>query len=166
MLRLPAALLAIAALAAHALLWGRASLQPVFGGPAGILLLFALSAASIPVHEALHVAGYRLLGGAPRGVVGVTVQGLMAYAYCAVPLPARAYRASIALPGAVLGLLPLAAGLALGRAWPTAFGAFALAAAMADARVLWALRRIPGRALVLFRPERAAYEISPAAPPA
>lgn len=164
MLRLPAALVAIAALGAHALLWGGASLRPVFGAPGGILLLFALSLASVPVHEALHVAGYRLLGGAPRGAVGVSVQGLMAYAYCAVPLPARAYRASIALPGAVLGLLPLAAGLALGRAWPTAFGVFALAAAMADARVLWALRRVPAAARVRFRAELGAYEVTPAVP--
>ena len=163
MFRVPASLLAIGLLGLHALVWGRTALRPVFGSPGAAALLLALSIASVPVHEALHVAGYRVVGRAPRTATRVVVRGLMAYAHCAAPMPAGAYRAAIALPGLGLGLLPAAAGLALGLAWLTAYGAFALAGALADARVLWALRRVPSAAPVVFRPEFGPYEIFPLA---
>jgi hypothetical protein len=159
MLRLPAALLAVGLLGAHALAWGRASLLPVFGSLAATGLLFLAYVASIPSHEALHVAGYRAIGRVPPGAAGVSVRGLMAYAHCSAPMPARAYRISLALPGVVLGVLPAAIGLATGLAWPTAFGAFALGGALADARVIWALRDVPASAPVLFCPAAGAYEV-------
>ncbi len=111
------------------------------------LLLF-----SIVVHELLHGLGFVLLGRVSRREIKFGVKWGVAYAHCKVPLSARAYRATTALPGLVLGLVPGLLGLAEGNAWLTMYGAIMSVAALGDVLILWLLRSVPGEARVLDHP--------------
>lgn len=127
--------------ALHAKLWGAESVHVLVGNRP---LLFPLAAAlvlSVALHELLHLAGYVWLGGAPRDAVHVEWRGAVIVARCDVPLPARSYRAAVALPGLVLGVVPALLGLVSGTAWVTMYGAVMLGASVGDAAVLWALRK-------------------------
>jgi hypothetical protein len=149
LLAIPACLLPVAA---HALAWGPASLLD--GGRRllgmGLVLPFVIVAA-IAVHEALHAAGFLLVGRVPRDSVrfGVHARTLTPFAGCAAPMAARAYRIAALLPAAVLGVVPAAWGLAAGDAAATLWGAFMLASAGGDFAVIRAMRGIPARARVL-----------------
>ena len=135
--------LAIVALivALHARVWSEESMHVLVGNRP---LLFPLAAAlvlSVALHELLHLAGYVWLGGAPRDAVHVEWRGAVIVARCDVPLPARSYRAAVALPGLVLGVVPTVLGLLSGMAWLTVYGAVMLGASAGDVAVLWALRK-------------------------
>jgi hypothetical protein len=135
--------LAVVALiiALHAQLWGAESVRVLVGNRP---LLFPLAAAlvlSVALHELLHLAGYVWLGGAPIDAVHFELRGVAIVARCDVPLPARSYRAAVALPGLVLGLVPTLVGLGSGIAWVTLYGAVMLGASAGDVAVLWTLRK-------------------------
>lgn len=102
---------------------------------------------SIVIHEALHGLGY-YWAGADRSDIefGFSWSGLVPYAHCAVPLRANPYRVAGALPGLVLGVLPLVVGLGLGIWWLTAYAFLMLLAAAGDTLLLWIMRGVPGDA--------------------
>ncbi|HET7553237.1 MAG TPA: DUF3267 domain-containing protein [Gemmatimonadaceae bacterium] len=128
-------------IALHARIWGAESVRVFVGNRP---LLFPLAAAlvlSVALHELLHVAGYVWLGGAPMEAVHVEWRGVVIVARCDVPLPARSYRAAVALPGLLLGAVPTLVGLVSGTGWLTVYGAVMLGASAGDAAVLWALRK-------------------------
>ena len=136
-------------IALHAQLWGAESVRVLVGNRP---LLFPLAAAlvlSVALHELLHLAGYVWLGGAPRDAVHVEWRGAVIVARCDVPIPARSYRAAVALPGLVLGVVPTLVGLVSGMALLTVYGAVMLGASVGDVGVLWALRRLRGEEAVL-----------------
>lgn len=141
-------------IALHADIWGSASVESLVGNRAVLLPLAALLVLSIAVHEALHLAGYVWIGGAPYSAVHVEWRGVAMVARCDVALSARSYRAAVALPGLILGLLPAIAGLAAGVAWLTVYGAVMLGAALGDAGVLWTLRGFAPEEKVLDRSRR------------
>lgn len=147
--------LAAAPVVAHGLLWGGASLGRGLGDlfPWAFLPAFA---ASVVAHEALHAAGFLLLGRAPRRAIrfGIDRRTFSPFAGCTAPLRAGAYRAAVLLPALVLGAVPVAWGLWRGVGWATLWGAFMLLCAGGDFAVLWAMRRVPSRARVLDHPER------------
>ena len=125
----------------HVYLWGVPD-----GNPFPLSLVAALLG-SIVVHEGLHGLGY-YWGGANRADIefGFNWSGLAPYAHCSVPLRATPYRVAIALPGLVLGVPPLLAGLGLGSWELTLYAFLMLAAAGGDALLLWTLRDVPGDA--------------------
>jgi hypothetical protein len=128
-------------IALHARIWGAESVRVFVGNRP---LLFPLAAAlvlCVALHELLHVAGYVWLGGAPMEAVHVEWRGVVIVARCDVPLPARSYRAAVALPGLLLGAVPTLVGLVSGTGWLTVYGAVMLGASAGDAAVLWALRK-------------------------
>lgn len=138
----------------HAALWGWESFH---------LRLIVAAALFVPatilgvlLHEGLHALGFILLGGAPRKRIrfGIDRETLSPFAGCSAPMGIGAYRASVALPALVLGGVPLAAGLAAGLGWLTAWGCWMLALAGGDAAALWAARRVPAGARVLDHPGR------------
>lgn len=148
---LPVALVPVAA---HGAIWGRASLGNGFGDLFS-LLFFPAFLAAVVVHELLHAAGF-LLGGAPRRMLhfGIDRKTGSPFAGCRAPLRARAYRFAVALPALVLGVLPIAWGLATGAAWVTLWGALMLFTAGGDFAALWAMRAVPGSARVLDHVDR------------
>lgn len=125
----------------HAELWNAGSVHAVLGDRSVLIPLAIALVLSVALHELLHVAGYVWIGGAPIHAVHIEWRGAVIVARCDVPLPARSYRAAVALPGVVLGLVPTIVGLASGIAWITVYGAVMLGASAGDVAVLWALRK-------------------------
>ena len=127
-------------LALHAEVWGRESARALVGNRPVLVPLAVALAFSMAVHELLHLAGYVWLGGAPVDRVHLEWRGPVILARCDVPILARSYRAAVALPGVVLGLVPTIVGLGSGIAWLTLYGAVMLGASVGDMGVLWAIR--------------------------
>jgi hypothetical protein len=159
LLRLPAAALALAIVYLFVRIWGRVPITALFAESAQLAVLVGAYLLSVPAHEALHVFGFRHWGGAPAGATRIRWRGLSAFTHCAVPVRAGAYRAAVALPGFVLGVIPAAAGFVLGNAGLALYGALLMASALGDLRILVALRGVPATATVQFVGELGGYEV-------
>lgn len=111
----------------------------------------------IPAHEVLHGLAWVAFGRLQLADVRIGFQWktLTPYAHLEVPVPAGAYRWGAAMPMLVLGLLPYAAGLALGAGLVACLGLFFVFTAGGDLLVLWLLRGVDGRALTEDHPSRA-----------
>lgn len=125
----------------HSQLWGAESVRMLVGNRPLLLPLAVALVLSVALHELLHLAGYVWIGGAPIDAIHFEWRGVAIVARCDAPLPARSYRAAVALPGLVLGVVPTLVGLASGVAWITVYGAVMLGASAGDVAVLWALRK-------------------------
>jgi hypothetical protein len=108
----------------------------------------------VVAHELLHGLGWKLAAGLPWSQIkfGVQWKYLMAYAHARVPMRVGPYRLGAALPGLVLGAVPVAAAVALGHSVLLWVGAFFVIAAVGDLMILWLLRRLPRTAQVLDHP--------------
>jgi hypothetical protein len=106
------------------------------------------------VHELLHAAGFLLFGRAPRTQVRIGFQRrtLTPFASCSTPVTASAYRAAGLLPALVLGGLPLLAAWATGSAGLLLWAWVMLALAGGDVAAVWAMRSVPGDAMVVDDP--------------
>lgn len=115
--------------------------------PVGLALL----AAAVLVHELLHAAGFLFVGRAPRPAVRIGFQRrtLTPFASCRAPVTASAYRAAALLPAAVMGGLPILAAWVTGSATLLLSGWLMLALAGGDFAAVWAMRSVPGTALVV-----------------
>lgn len=144
----------VAVIALHLGLHPSSSLHSMLAG-GNVLLLLTCLLLLVVVHEWLHAAGF-FIGGASRHHVafGFDVKTLTPYAHCAQPLPARAMRLAIALPGIVLGLLPALAGLVSGVGLLSLLGGVGIATASGDVLMLWLLRRVPADRLLADHPKR------------
>lgn len=113
-------------------------------------------AAGVVAHEGLHGLGWVAAGRTSFRAVrfGFHWKTVTPYAHFTEPIPARAYRAGIALPGVALGLAPAAAGYALADPSFVLFGGIFFGAAAGDAMSLWATRNIPAETPVLDHPNR------------
>ena len=144
------------ALGPYALLWGEDRVAALPAALPSLPVGLALMAAGILVHELLHAAGFLLFGRAPRRQVrlGFQLRTLTPFATCSAPVTASAYRAAGLLPAAVLGGLPLLAAWMTGSAGGVLWGWVMLALAGGDVAAVWAMRPLPGRAMVVDHPER------------
>ncbi len=137
----------------HSAIWGRplAAVPDVILDSAIFILAIALA---VIAHEALHALGFRYFGGAPWKEIkmGVQWRTVTPFARALVPVSARAYRWTAALPGLALGVLPMVAGVLLDVPFASGFGVLMLAGAGGDAAIIWAMRRTPDDALVLDCP--------------
>ncbi|MFB6279043.1 MAG: DUF3267 domain-containing protein [Salinibacter sp.] len=145
---------ALLALLPHVLIWGVPEAASSIS-PMDIFLFGGLFITGVVVHEGIHGLGYRWGGAAWSEIeFGFNWSGLAPYAHCTDPLRCGPYRWAVALPGLVLGALPLAAGLTAGH-WGTTLFAFAmLAAAGGDALLLWMIRAVPQNAWVQDHPRK------------
>jgi hypothetical protein len=141
-------------------IWGWDSLANGFGDLVSWILIPAFLAA-IVAHEGLHAIGFLLFGRAPRRSVhfGIHTATLTPFAGCHESITASAYRGAVALPGLMLGALPWLAGMMTGVGWLAAWGMVMTATAAGDLLVLWVIRDVPGRVLVLDHPERVGCRI-------
>ena len=144
--------LVVLIVALHAEVWGGESVRALMGNRPMLFPLTVALVVSVLLHEMLHIAGYVWIGGAPIDDVYVEWRGAVIVARCDVPLPARSYRAAVALPGLVLGVVPTLVGLVSGIAWVTVYGAVMLGASVGDMGVLWVLRG--------YRPEEEVLDTS------
>jgi hypothetical protein len=135
----------------YSILWG----APTFGDLGEvldhpILAVLGVSVASIVAHELLHAVGFHIVGGVPVSQIrfGVIWRAAAPYASTRAAVTASAYRWAAVLPGILLGLLPLVAGIALGSLLLAFYGLLMFAAAGGDFAALWGMRRVNGSELV------------------
>lgn len=138
------------------LFWGS---EPLVSAPPRLPPLpigLALMAAGVLVHELLHAAGFLLFGRAPRRQVrlGFQRRTLTPFASCRAPVTATAYRAAGLLPAVALGAVPLVVAWASGSGLLLLWAWLMLALAGGDVAAVWAIRGVPGEALVLDDPQR------------
>lgn len=129
------------------------------GGAVFLLLIVA----GMVVHEGIHALAWSAFGRLPlrRIRFGFHVATLTPYAHALDPMPARAYRLGALMPALVLGVVPFAVGTALGSLLPALYGMIFVFAAGGDLLVLWLLRHVDARALVLDHPSRAGCIVLP-----
>lgn len=149
----------------HSAFWGRpaeAIPDVIFEGGAFFLAI----ALAVIAHEALHAVGFRYFGGAPWKEIRMGIQWRTAtpFARALVPVSARAYRWTAALPGLALGALPMAGGVLLDVPHASGFGVLMLAGAGGDAAIIWAMRHTPDDALVLDCPHALGCLVVPHGP--
>jgi hypothetical protein len=142
-------------------IWGAAALGAGFRSVARLHILIPLFAVLVVAHELLHAAGFLYFAKVRREDIrfGMNWRALTPYAHCKAAVRARAYKGAVLLPGLLLGVLPNAIGLATGNGWLLLWGFFMLIAAAGDAAILWAIRRVPGDAIVRDHPSRAGCQV-------
>ncbi len=135
----------------------------LFGWLGAFTLLTLAYLGGALVHELLHALGMILFAGIPvRSIhMAVRLREGIAYVHTALPMTVAAYRWVLVLPGLLLGLLPLAAGLLLGDGWLTAFGVLMLTSAAGDAAVLWLLRPFASTYLARDHPTAVGCRVAP-----
>ena len=110
--------------------------------------LAAVFIIGVIAHELLHGLGWMIFGKIPVTMInyGFHLKTLTPYAHCTKPLPVRAYRWGVIMPGLVLGIVPCIIGIVSGNASIMLFGQFFTLAAGGDVLILWLLRHIkPGQ---------------------
>ena len=130
----------------------------LFNFDAGVILISLIP--SILIHEGLHGVGY-MLGGAKFSEVkfGFLLSKLTPYAHCKIPLKASSYRIAVALPGLVLGILPLIWGLFAHSATITFYGVIMVIAAAGDLITLGMLFPIKNDLLVQDHPSKPGFQV-------
>ena len=122
----------------------------------------------IVVHEVLHGVTWALAGRRPLSSIrfGFNVATLTPYAHFTEPLPATPYRLGAAMPGLLLGILPVLIALATGNGWLAGFGTLFLVAAAGDILILWMLRDVPASSTIQDHPSKPGCIVYDAAPSA
>jgi hypothetical protein len=120
-------------------------------------------AAGVLAHEVLHLLAWKVAAGLPWSDVrlGFQWRTLTPYAHARSPMSARAYRIGAVTPGVILGLVPVALGLAMASGAWFLFGLLFTFAAGGDALILYLLRGVPPDSLVSDHPERAGCYVTP-----
>jgi len=129
----------------------------------GGLLFFVLIIAGILVHEGIHKLAWAAFGRLPLSRIrfGFQASTLTPYAHALDPMPARAYRLGALMPALILGAIPFLAGTAIGSLALALYGMIFVFAAGGDLLILWLIRRVDPRALVLDHPSRAGCIVLP-----
>ncbi|MFP4395688.1 MAG: DUF3267 domain-containing protein [Anaerolineales bacterium] len=140
-------------------IWGLEALVVARDQATGLLLLLPLLIGGIVAHEGIHALGWKVLGGVSWEHIEFGVKKMTPYTHCTTTLPLTAYRWGTALPGLILGVLPLVAALLWGSAQLLIWGVIFTSAASGDAMVLWLLRDAPSGALVHDHPSEAGCQI-------
>jgi len=146
--------IALLSLGPHLALWGLPE-APFPSDPVSILLFCGAFVLGVLLHEGLHGLGH-VWGEASWADVqfGMHWKALTPFAQCTVPTRARSYRIAIALPGLMLGVVPLGVGVATGIWLATFYGFLMLVAAAGDFLILWILRGVPAGAWVQDHPQQ------------
>ena len=146
---------------AHWTIWGRVSILHGFHVFSNLLFFIPMVVLGSMLHEVLHAVGWVWFGLTPITTIrfGFQLEAFTMYAQCCVPLESRAYRAGLALPGVVLGVLPVLVGMVSGIAWVTMCGALFVAVATGDALVLWMIRSVPQGVCVIDHPTQVGCQI-------
>ena len=143
---------------AYVLLWGKTELQIAWQTIVRQWLFFTfIMLAAILVHEVLHGVTWMYFGRKRSSAIhfGFNVKALSPYAHCKEPMTARAYRLGALMPGMLLGVLPVLAGLITGNGIFMLFGLLFTVAAGGDMLVFWLLRKASPNVMVMDHPANA-----------
>lgn len=146
----------------YANLWGDFSpMLETLLKPSAFFGVLAIFIVSVLVHELLHAVGFVYVGKADWSTVtfGFNWRGMAPYAHCFEPMPVQSYRWAVALPGLVLGGVPVILGWLTGWFWLVLFGAVMLITAAGDWMILWAVRRVLYGTIVRDHSDKVGCEI-------
>jgi hypothetical protein len=120
------------------------------------LLIFGPLIAGIVLHELIHgITWARYASQGFKSIrFGIMWKMLTPYCHCQEPLSLQAYRLGVAMPGIVLGFVPLLYAFITGNAGVFAFGFFFTVAAGGDFVMLYLLRNEDTSSLVQDHPEK------------
>lgn len=117
-------------------------------------VLATLVLAGVVMHELLHAS--TALFFCKKGIksirFGIHWKSLTPYCHCCESMTVRQYRLVVAMPGLVMGLLPVMVGLYTGALGIMLFGLFFTLAAGGDLLILWLLRNECKNTLVQDHP--------------
>jgi len=147
----------VAVLGLYILVWGTDSLLSGLLYFRHLAIVLSVIFASIMIHEGLHWVGYVGFGHLSWRAVrlGFSLRSLAAYVHSDAELSIAAYRRLVALPGVVLGVIPVFAGITWGAAWMALYGLLMLIGASGDGAILWKVRGVAPGSLVVDHPSRA-----------
>ncbi|MGE8037872.1 DUF3267 domain-containing protein [Lysinibacillus sp. NPDC093692] len=116
----------------------------------GSILFIILYIIFIVLHEAFHLIGFMLFGGAPFKSLkyGLNLELGIAYATTEQPLPNHAMKKALLLPFWTTGVLPTIAGFYFNSTVLVLVGAFLIAGAVGDFSMYKELRKYPKNALI------------------
>ncbi|OXS68307.1 hypothetical protein B1B04_21300 [Lysinibacillus sp. KCTC 33748] len=116
----------------------------------GSILFVILYIIFIVLHEAFHLIGFMLFGGAPFKSLkyGLNLELGIAYATTEQPLPNHAMKKALLLPFWTTGVLPTIAGFYFNSTVLVLVGAFLIAGAVGDFSMYKELRKYPKNALI------------------
>ncbi len=117
--------------------------------------------AGIIMHELLHGVGWSFfLPDGMRSVkFGVNWKFLAPYCHCKRPMKVRHYRVGAALPLVILGILPVLAGIALGKSSFLFFGILFTWGAGGDIMSLTMLSKLEKECIVYDHPDKPGFYI-------
>lgn len=121
-----------------------------------LLGIIALLMAGLLLHEAVHLAGYRLFGRVGPGVARFQFgrAALTPQIRCDAPIRARDYRRILLLPALILGILPGVIAFMTGSWLILIWSVWMVVAAGGDFIGLWAMRGLPADTPVGNHPTR------------
>jgi hypothetical protein len=111
----------------------------------------------ILIHEGLHWLGYVGFAHLPWRTVrfGFSLRSFAAYVHSDSLVSISAYRCLVALPGVILGVIPVFVGIGWELASMTLYGFLMLVGASGDIAILWKIRHVLSESFVMDHPYRA-----------
>ncbi|MFD1361277.1 DUF3267 domain-containing protein [Lentibacillus salinarum] len=127
----------------------------------GLFLFLMVMTVTVGVHEAIHLLGFRYIGGVPRHELawGINWKLGAAYAHTKKPITVHQMKQVALLPLIPTGLLPLALGLLLDYLPLSILGVILLAGCLGDLALYRKLRSFPNSALVRDHPSKPQFTV-------
>ena len=147
----------VVVLGLYCLMWGVHSLLGTASFFRHLEIVLPVILVSVVVHEGLHWLGYVGFGHVPWKTVtfGFNLRSLSAYVHADSPVSISAYRYLVAMPGVVMGVIPVCVGIAWEMGWMTLYGFLMLISAIGDFTILWKIRHVSPGSLAMDHPTRA-----------
>lgn len=143
----------------HVLLYGDASLTVTLSG---FSLFVAAMIIFVVLHEAIHLIGFRYIGGVPKQELnwGFNWKMMVAYAHAKKPITVKQMKKVLLLPFVPTGLLPLMIGIAINNLPLSILGVILTAGCIGDFILYRKLGKFPEHALVLDHPSKPQFTVS------
>jgi hypothetical protein len=128
---------------------------------AGFLLFLAGMIVIIILHEAIHLAGFRYIGGVPWKEMswGVNLKLGVAYAHAKRPVTVHQMKKVLLLPFIPTGLLPIVLGIAMNLPSLSILGALLTAGCFGDLVLYQKLLRFSNDSLVIDHPTKPQFTV-------
>ncbi|MBT2689685.1 DUF3267 domain-containing protein [Bacillus sp. ISL-47] len=142
----------------HALLYREGAINFHF---TGFLLFIAGMMVMIILHEAIHLAGFRYIGGVPWNEMtwGVNLKLGVAYAHAKQPITVQQMKRVLLLPFIPTGVLPLVLGIVLNMPALSILGALLTTGCLGDLVLYQKLLRFSNDALVMDHPTKPQFTV-------
>lgn len=141
--------------------WKFPNFDAYIDSPLRLFYLLLLALFSIFIHELIHAIFFAAFSknGWRDVKIGVLWRKLTPYAHCRKPLLVFQYRIALLMPGIVLGLVPIIAGMVFGLFFTFFFGAFMLFSAGGDIIIYIMSLKIPKNKMLLDHPTECGFYI-------